>query len=204
MICAGRWYSLPASDGDSGSIEERSDMETIPTIIAIAVVPGLVIGTILAAVHINHLLILLHTARFKHEDAFLDFYDLFSSEEAFAIMQTDENAPGTYAEYLLMHQESRDRSWEAFKMYRKSLMRSVAVHYGIALVLLTVLLIILPIHTIADSLVYVISVFLLSVLLPHVLYVFERYFIRKHSRGFYLTALFKAVFYEALESKSGN
>lgn len=179
-------------------------MEIVPTIIAIAVAPGLVVGTILAALNINHLLILLYTARFKHEDAFLDFYDLFSSEEAFAIIQTDENAPGTYAEYLLMHQESRGRSWEAFKMYRKSLMRSVAIHYGIVLVLLTVLLIILPIHAIAHSSVYVINVFLLSALLPHVLYAFERYFLRKHSRGFYLTALFKAVFYEALDSKSGN
>lgn len=176
-------------------------MEIVPAIIVIAVVPGLVIGTILAALNINHLLILFYTARFKHEDAFLDFYDLFSSQEAFVIMQTDENAPDTYTEYLLMHQESRDRSWEAFKMYRTSLMRSAAIHYGVASVLLAVLFIILPVQAMADSLVYAIIVFLLSALLPHVLYVFERYFIRKHSRGFYLTALFKAVFYEALDSK---
>lgn len=179
-------------------------MDAIPVIVLIAVAPGLIIGTILAALNINHLLILFYTTRFKNEDTFLDFYDLFSSEEAFTIMQTDENSPDTYTEYLLMHRESRGRSWEAFKMYRKSLMRSVAIHYGIVLVLLTVLLIILPIHAIAHSSVYVINVFLLSALLPHVLYAFERYFLRKHSRGFYLTALFKAVFYEALDSKSGN
>lgn len=141
---------------------------------------GLIGGFLMAAKFIDHIIMLLYYARYRHESAYRELYGSMDSELYFELMKGHAGAPKSYDKYLLLNQNKGTVSFKIFRETYSDIATILIKVYGVGLLF--------------SAIFYHYWIFLLMpFVFAHVVFALHRRLIKHYDRHFYLMMMHTSI-----------
>ena len=150
----------------------------------LALIIGSAFGFYMAKTYIDMILILYFHRGLQHAEKYEELFDLLDGESSFGMSKHDPEDYKDYADFLYVHQETKNSASELFKQYRSVIVKTLVRNYAFFLVLPAVLFW-------GRWWLYV-----LSFAVPHVVYLYIRLVTKGNTKGFYTLIVAHALMKE--------
>lgn len=181
MRCSNSQVSKGLYDDESSQIFARMEIDMTYLLIFIV----LILSMGYAIRFVDTLLMLFSYAGKSSEKSYMQLYNSMDDELYAEIIKTIPNAPNNYSEYLLLHQGKRPEAYQLFRALRSDIVKHLAFVYLVLLVVLA---------TVSFYISWYLVV--LTFLATHTVVLFDRKYVKKHDKHFYLMMMHLTILSE--------